>query len=58
MAFFVNSKRGWPKKYFRIVFWLTIALAITWLFLAQQMNNALIPILLLIIYRSWQLSKK
>jgi hypothetical protein len=58
MAFFVNSKRQWPKKYFKIIFLLTIALVITWFFLPQQMNNALIPILLLIIYRSWQLSKK
>jgi hypothetical protein len=58
VAFFVNSKRPWPKKYFQIIFWLTIALAATWFFLPQQMNNALIPILLLIIYRSWQLAKK
>ena len=54
MAFFVNSKRQWPKKYFQVIFWLTIALAATWFFLPQQMNDALIPILLLLIYRSWE----
>jgi hypothetical protein len=57
MAFFVHSKRLWAKKYFSIVFWLTVVLALTWLFLPQQMNNALISIVILIIYRSWRLSK-
>ena len=57
MAFFVHSKRPWVKKYFSIVFWLTVGLALTWFFLPQQMDNALIPIIVLIIYRSWHLSK-
>jgi hypothetical protein len=57
MAFFVHSKKEWVKKYFSVVFWLTVVLAVTWFFLPQQMNNALIPIVLLIIYRSWHLSK-
>lgn len=57
MAFFVGSKKGWVKKYFSVVFWLTAVLALTWFVLPQQMNNALIPIVLLIINRSWHLSK-
>lgn len=57
MAFFVHSKKPWVKNYFKIVFWITIVLTLTWFFLPQQMNNALIPILLLIIFRSWRLSK-
>jgi hypothetical protein len=57
MAFFVHGKRNWPKKYFRFVLWLSVILMLAWFFLPQQMNNALIPVLLLIIYRSWQLSK-
>jgi hypothetical protein len=56
-AFFVHSKKLWIKKYFSVVFWLTVVLMLTWFFLPQQMNNALIPIVLLIIYRSWNLSK-
>jgi hypothetical protein len=56
MAFFVHSKKAWVKKYFKVVFWLTVVLAVTWFFLPQQMNNALIPIVLLIVYRSWSLS--
>ena len=57
MAFFVHSKESWVKKYFSIVFWLSLALVLTWFFLPQQMNNALIPIVILIIYRTWHLSK-
>jgi hypothetical protein len=57
MAFFVHSKKDWVRKYFSIVCWLTIALAVTWFFLPQQMNNALLPVILLIIFRSWHLSK-
>lgn len=57
MAFFVHSKKQWTLNYFKIVFWLSILLAVVWFFLPQQMNNALLPILLLIIYRSRKLSK-
>jgi hypothetical protein len=57
MAFFVHSKNQWVKKYFSIVFWLSLLLVLTWFFLPQQMNNALLPMVGLIVYRSWQLSK-
>ena len=51
-AFFVYSKKSWAKKYFGFT---AIALSIfllAWFFLPQQMNTAVIPILLLMIYRS------
>ena len=57
MAFFVHSKKAWVKKYFTIVFWVSAALLLAWFFLPQQMNNALLPILLIIIFRTWHLSK-
>jgi hypothetical protein len=57
MAFFVHNKKQWAKKYFSIVFWLSVVLALAWFFLPQQMNNALLPVVILIIYRSWHLSK-
>lgn len=57
MAFFVGTKKTWVKNYFNVVFWLTVVLALAWFFLPQQMNNALIPIVLLIIYRSWHFLK-
>ena len=58
MAFFVHSRKSWVKRYFRLVSLLSLLLLITWLFLPQEMNNALIPLLLLIIFRSWSISKK
>jgi hypothetical protein len=57
MAFWIHSRNPWIKKYFSLVFWLTLVLALFWFFLPQQMNNALIPVILLLIYRSWHLSK-
>ena len=52
LAFFVNSRKGWVKKYFKFTAVALLAVLISWFFLPQQMNNALIPIVLLLIYRS------
>jgi hypothetical protein len=57
MAFFVHSSRSWAQRYFRLVFRISLVLLIGWVFLPQQMNNALLPVVLLIIWRSWHLSK-
>lgn len=57
-AFFVHSKKSGVKKYFSIVMWLSIVLALTWFVLPQQMNNALLPIVFLVIFRSWKISKR
>ena len=58
MAFLIHKNAAWVKTYFRIVFWLTAALALLWFFLPQQMNPALLPVVLLILYRSWFLTKR
>jgi hypothetical protein len=52
IAFFVNNKSNWVKKYFAITSIGLIVVLISWLFLPQQMNNALLPIVLLLLYRS------
>lgn len=52
MAFFVNSKKAWVKKYFKFTAIALLVVLISWFFLPQQMNNALIPLVLLLIYRS------
>ena len=52
MAFFVNSKKSWTKKYFKFTAVALMAVLISWFFLPQQMNNAVLPIVLLLIYRS------
>ena len=57
VAFFIHGKKSWAARYFTVVLWLSIILMGAWFFLPQQMNNALIPVLLLIIYRSRNLSK-
>jgi hypothetical protein len=52
IAFFVNSKKSWTKKYFQFTAIALIAVLISWFFLPQHMNNGLLPIVLLLIYRS------
>ena len=52
MAFFINSKKNWVQKYFKFTAVALLAVLISWFFLPQQMNNGLIPIVLLLIYRS------
>ena len=52
MAFFVNSKKQWVKRYFAFTAIAGVLVLLAWFFLPQQMNNGLIPVVLLIIYRS------
>ncbi len=58
MAFYVHKKREWTGRYFKVVFWITILLLISWSFLPQQMNGAFLPLVAAIAIRSWILSKK
>lgn len=57
-AFFLRKEAGWVKPYFRITFFVTVLLLLLWAFLPQQLNIALLPFILLIAFRSYQLSKK
>jgi hypothetical protein len=57
MAFFVHSRKRWVKTYFQIILWLNILVILAWYVLPQEMNNALIPLLVIIIFRSWMTSK-
>lgn len=52
MAFFVNSKIEWVKKYFKFTAVALMAVLLSWFFLPQQMNNGLLPVVLLLIYLS------
>ncbi len=58
MSFFINKKKNWVKNYFAFTFWLIIALCLSWFFLPQQMNNALLPVMAILLVRSFFLSKK
>ena len=51
-AFFINSKKKWVKKYFAFTIFGMVMVLLSWLFLPQQMNNALLPIVLLLLNRS------
>lgn len=58
VAFLLHRKKSWIQKYFRAVFWISIVLAFTWFFIPQQLNNAVGPLILLIVIRSYHYSKK
>lgn len=52
MAFFIGGKRSWVRKYFAFTAVSLVLVLLSWFFLPQQMNNALIPLVLLLIYRA------
>ena len=51
-AFFINSKKKWVNKYFAVTIFGMVIVLLSWFFLPQQMNNALLPIVLLLFSRS------
>ncbi len=58
MAFFINKKKSWVKKYWLLCALLQIVLLLTWKWLPQEMNNALLPIVALLLLRLWMRYKK
>lgn len=52
-SFFIQSKKKWVKKYFRFTALAGLLLLAAWYFLPQQLNTALLPLVLLLIFRSW-----
>jgi len=54
IALFINSKKSWVKYYFSFTIAGLILVLLSWFFLPQQMNNALLPMILLLLYRSVQ----
>ena len=52
LCFFVNSKNKWVKKYFAFNTIALVLVLLSWFFLPQHLNPALIPFVLLLIYRS------
>ena len=53
VAFVVYLNKKWLQQYFRIVLALALIFALCWWFLPQQFNTAVIPILAIIIVRSF-----
>lgn len=58
VSFFLFSKKQWVSVYFRFIFFYSIALLAAWFFLPQQLNTALLPVVGIILIRSFYLSKK
>jgi hypothetical protein len=56
-VFFLNRQSRAKNIYFRVIFWISLLLILTWFFLPQQMNPALLPIVCIIVLRSFLLSK-
>jgi hypothetical protein len=52
ISFFINSKKNWVRKYFGFTALAGTLLLFCWFFLPQQMNNALIPFVVLLIFRA------
>jgi uncharacterized membrane-anchored protein len=51
-AFFITSKKAWAKKYFMFTAVAMAIVLLAWFFLPQQLNTALMPLVLLLLYRS------
>ncbi len=54
MAFFYFSKKQWVKKYFGINAMLMTILLLTWFFIPQKLNVALIPFVVMQLWFSWK----
>lgn len=55
-AFFIWKRPLWIRKYFRFAGILQLGLLLGWLFLPQHLNIALVPIVLIMAYRCFQLA--
>jgi hypothetical protein len=53
VAFVVYLKRKWLQQYFSIVFVLTLLFGLCWWFIPQQINVAVVPLLGIILLRSY-----
>lgn len=58
ITFVLGSNKTWIRKYFRITLIISLLTGLSWYFLPQQMNLSLLPLLLVIITRSYFRSKK
>ena len=53
-AFFVQSRKKWVRYYFLYTGILMLLLTLSWFFLPQQMNPAFLPVVLLLLFRSFR----
>lgn len=58
ILFFLHSKSGFIKKYFLIYVIIQVLILLFWRWLPQTLNPALIPIVMITTWRSWNIYKK
>lgn len=56
LAIMLLNPKKWVRNYFRLIFYFSLLLAVAWFFLPQEMNTALLPVLGIIIIRSYSIS--
>lgn len=57
-AYFLIKKPTWLKTYLRAVTFINCSILIMWMWLPQQLNISLVPIIIILAYRSIKLSKE
>jgi len=57
IVFFMYQKRAWVRGYFKLVMILNVILLLSWFFLPQVLNPALLPVTGISLVRSYFLSK-
>jgi uncharacterized protein DUF4105 len=58
IAFLVGKNKAWVRTYFKVAGSLGALLLLGWPWWPQELNNSLIPIVMLLVIRSFTLSKK
>lgn len=57
-VFFLYKNKSWVATYLKATLVINLLLLLLWAFLPQQLNSGLIPLILLLAFRSWHLSNK
>jgi hypothetical protein len=58
MALMLFTRKNWVNAYFRFIFFYCIVLVIVWFMLPQQFNTALLPVIGIMMTRSFSISKR
>ena len=54
VAFVITRNKKWVKSYLGFVLVISILVLASWFLIPQQLNTAIIPILVILITRCWQ----
>jgi len=57
ISFFIFSKKEWVKLFYHFIFFYSLTLVAAWFFLPQQMNISLLPVVGIVLIRSFFIAK-